>query len=64
MNTTKGKISELEDMSIETSKVEKLKKKKTEILIEYTRTMGSLQRVQRIDEKSTKRKKMIWENDD
>ena len=46
-------------MSIETSKVEKLKKKKTEILIEYTRTMGSLQRVQRIDEKSTKRKKMI-----
>ena len=28
LNTTKGKISELEDMSIETSKVEKLKKKK------------------------------------
>ena len=40
LNTTKGRISELEDMLIETSKVEKHKKKKTEILIEYTRTMG------------------------
>ena len=41
LNATKGRISGLEDMSTETSKVEKQKKKKkTEILIEYTRTMG------------------------
>ena len=61
MNATKGRISGLEDMSTETSKVEKQKKKKkkTEILIEYTRTMGWLQKVQWMDEKRTERRKMV-----
>lgn len=60
MNTTKGRISGLEDMSIETSKVEKQKKKKkTEILIKYIRTMGWLQKVQWMDEKRTERRKMV-----
>lgn len=49
LDTVKGTISELEEMSVETSKtkmeIEKKKKKKAQERTKYPRTVGQLQRV-------------------
>lgn len=45
LDTVNERISELEDMLIEISKIEKQREKNTENKTEYLRTMGQLQNV-------------------